>query len=306
MSSLAKAEEEIEDLLSQTDCDLSKREVFYKLDAIVKGLSISDKIAAWDKVVNSLSGREVPTGHPHFHLGVLHLINDPDTAAGFRHLEQAHEQDLKFAPDERAFRMAAYRVLCLIKDFLDDLTRQKGWKAQQLQPPYRSTLIHTLLAVYDHSVQNILDLNTHTYSPFFKLLKTDSLRRFAGENYYFAQDLLERISFESGRSLLLAHEYPIARCIVGLYGGVLEALLLDRLPNAVGKPLGQLIELGYEAGVLRLGTRLTALATMMLYFRNHVHPGRDMLRTDYFVDINVAKGIKVAMDWVISDLSAGP
>jgi len=44
------------------------------------------------------------------------------------------------------------------------------------------------------------------------------------------------------------------------------------------------------------------LSSMMLYLRNHVHPDRDAARTAYFIDINVAKGCKVALDWVIADL----
>jgi hypothetical protein len=40
----------------------------------------------------------------------------------------------------------------------------------------------------------------------------------------------------------------------------------------------------------------------MLYLRNHVHADRDSARTAYFIDINVAKGCKVTVDWVIADL----
>src|SRR5260221_5624085 len=34
----------------------------------------------------------------------------------------------------------------------------------------------------------------------------------------------------------------------------------------------------HEAGLLNLGTRLCALATVVLYFRNHVHANRDVAR----------------------------
>jgi hypothetical protein len=300
-------ENSLDELLGLSDSELATREVWHKFDALIETLpNPVDRVAAWEQVVAGLSGRNAPLGHPHFRLGILHLVNDPDTTAGIKHLEEAHNEDLQYGVNEEAFRKAAYRVLCLVKDFLGDLQGRKDWKVGQLFPPHRTTLIRTLLAVYDETARNILDLNTHTYSPFFKLIKNDSLRRFAGENYYLAQELLERVSFESGRSLLLLHQYPLARSIIGLYGGVLEALLLDQLPQAADKPLGRLIDEAHNASVLQLGTKLTALATLMLYFRNHIHPGKDLVRTDYFIDINVAKGIKVALDWVISDLPEIP
>lgn len=300
-------ENSVDELLCLPDSEFATREVWQKFDALIETLpNPADRVKGWERVVAELCRRKAPLGHPKFRLGILHLVNDPDAIAGIKHLEEAHDEDLRYGVNEEAFRKAAYRVLCLTKDFFGDLQGRKGWKAEQLLPPHRTTLVRTLLAVYDETARNILDLDTHTYSPFFKLIKNDCLRRFAGENYYLAQELLERVSFESGRSLLLLHQYPLARSIIGLYGGALEALLLDRLPQANGKPLGQLIDEAHNADVLQLGTKLTALATLMLYFRNHIHPGRDFVRTDYFIDINVAKGIKIALDWVITDLSVTP
>jgi hypothetical protein len=297
----------LNELLNLRARDPAARQVWHKLDALIE--TLPDQLArftAWERVLARLEGQNVPLGHPYFRLGILHLVNDSDADAGMKHLQEAHNQDLQYTVNDEAFRMAAYRVLCLVRDFLADLQGRRGWKAEQLRPPHRVTLIRTLLAVYDETARNILDLNTHTYSPFFKLITNDSLRRFAGENYYLAQELLERVSLESGRPLLLLHEYPLARSIIGLYGGTLEALLLDRLPQATDKSLGQLIEASHDAGVLQLGTKITALATLMLYFRNHVHPGRDLVRTNYFIDINVAKRVKVALDWVIADLLGAP
>jgi len=85
-------------------------------------------------------------------------------------------------------------------------------------------------------------------------------------------------------------------------GGVLEAILADKLPTVRGKPLGSLITEAKDAGIIKIGTKLAALSSVMLYLRNHVHPDRDAVRTAYFIDINVAKGCKVALDWVIADL----
>jgi hypothetical protein len=84
--------------------------------------------------------------------------------------------------------------------------------------------------------------------------------------------------------------------------GVLEAILADRLPAARSKPLGVLIAEAKYANIVKVGTKLAALSSMMLYLRNHVHPDRDTTRTAYFIDVNVARGCKVAVDWVIADL----
>jgi hypothetical protein len=89
---------------------------------------------------------------------------------------------------------------------------------------------------------------------------------------------------------------------VGLYGGVLEAILADKL-GVTGEPtLGQLINRAHDAGLLKLGTLLSSLATVLLYFRNHVHANRDIARTEYFVDINVALTLKAATDVVVGEL----
>jgi hypothetical protein len=87
-----------------------------------------------------------------------------------------------------------------------------------------------------------------------------------------------------------------------LFGGVLEAILADKLPNFRGHSLGVLVREGHAAGIIRVGTKLAALSSMMLYLRNHIHADRDASRRGYYVDINVAKGCKVALDWAIADL----
>jgi hypothetical protein len=66
--------------------------------------------------------------------------------------------------------------------------------------------------------------------------------------------------------------------------------------------LGVLIREAHAKEIIRVGTKLAALSSMMLYLRNHIHADRDANRRAYFVDIHVAKGCKVALDWVIADL----
>jgi hypothetical protein len=194
-----------------------------------------------------------------------------------------------------------------VKDFLADLRNRKDWQALQLAPNYRGVLISTLLALYDATArQHVLDMRAWTFNPFFAIFKNDRLRLFAGENYFCAQSLLEWVETDGGHAFLLTNEYPFARSIIGLYGGVLEAILAEKLSTNEQKPLGALIGDAYKQGHLIIGTRLCALATILLYFRNHIHPNREITRGDYLIDMNVAKGLKNAIDLAIEDLQPKP
>jgi hypothetical protein len=276
-----------------------------QIDQLVASLKTpGEQIAAWEAIADHLRPHPVSKGMPFFRLGHWHLINDPDATRAIDYLEQAYKEDIKYGPDsgQTPQRMGAYRLLALTKGFLEYLNGKKNWEAEQLRPPHRQILIRTLLAVYDASLVHILDSAGHTYQSFFAVIEDKSLVRFAIENYFFAERLIE-LFFVSGAHISRhTDEYPLSRSIVGLYGGVLEAILADRLPAARGKPLGSLIVDAKDANLIKVGTKLAALSSMMLYLRNHIHPDRDAGRTAYFIDINVAKGCKVALDWVISDL----
>src|SRR4029077_11415889 len=208
----------------------------------------------------------------------------------------------KFSGRKEPHRMAAYRVLGLIKDFLGYLSSKKNWQVDQLQPPYRRILITTLLAVYDESTKHILDAPFLTYHPFFALFKDEDLRRFAVENYQCAYGLLEMVSVQSGHSFLIQYEYPLSRALVGLYGGVLEAILADRLGATGEATLGKLINQAHDDGLLKPGTRLCSLAIMLLYFRNHLHANRDIARKEYLINIDVARSLKAATESVVGEL----
>jgi hypothetical protein len=147
--------------------------------------------------------------------------------------------------------MAAYRVLGLVKDFLDYLGNKNNWQADQLQPPYRRVLITTLLAAYDESTIHPLDGPLLTYQPFMALVNDVGLRRFAIENYQCASLLLEYLTVQSGQAFSRQHEYPLSRALVGLYGGVLEAILADRLGITGEATLGRLVNLAHDAGMLK-------------------------------------------------------
>lgn len=276
-----------------------------EIDQAISGLpSIQDQIAAWEAIVDHLNPYQVSKGMPYFRLGHIHLVNDPDETRAIKYLEAAYKEDLRYGPDagKTPHRMGAYRLLALTKGFIEYLNTQKNWETEQLHHPNRSTVIKTLLAVYDQSLVHILDLEGHTYQSFFTVIQDKSLTRFAIENYFCAERLIELFFISGAHISRFTDEYPLSRSIVGLFGGVLEAILADRLPSVRGRPLGGLIKEAKNSGIIIVGTKLAALSSMMLYLRNHIHPDRDAARTAYFIDINVAKGCKVALDLVIADL----
>jgi hypothetical protein len=276
-----------------------------EIDQIVCGLKTpQEQIAAWEAIANHLEPHPASKGMPFFRLGIIHLAHDADSAKAINYLELAYKEDVKYGPDngQTPHRMGAYRLLGLTKGFIEYLEARENWETEQLRLPHRTIVIRTILAVYDRSLAHILDLEGHTYQSFFALIQDKNLTRFAIENYFCAERLIELFFVSGAHISRYSDEYPLSRAIVGLFGGVLEAILADRLPSVRGRPLGNLITEAKDAGIIKVGTKLAALSSMMLYLRNHVHPDRDAARTAYFIDINVAKGFKVALDWVIADL----
>ncbi len=229
----------VDDILQLPNSEFDKGTAWYALDEIIEGSTDSrTRTAQWMRVVSDVEARGRSSGHAHFRLGIAHLLGDPNETVGISHLQLAYEQDQAFAPTGRAHRMAAYRVLSLVR-FLAALRGRDNWQSKQLEPRHRPVLIGTLLALYDATARrNILDMPVHTNVPFFSLIGDDGLRVFAGENYRCAQDLLEWAETTSGNSFLSTNEYPLARAVVGLYGGVLEAILADKLSTTGKKRSG--------------------------------------------------------------------
>ena len=276
-----------------------------EIDQVIWGLkTVQEQIAAWEAIAHHLEPYPVPKGMPFFRLGHMHLLNDPEATTAINYLEAAYKEDVKYGPDagKTPHRMGAYRLLALTKGFLEYLDAKKNWETEQLRLPHRPIIIRTLLAVYDRSLAHILDMEGHTYQSFFAIMQDKSLTRFAIENYFCAEHLIELFFVPGAHIDRFSDEYPLSRSIVGLFGGVLEAILADRLPDARGAPLGTLMKEAKDGGIIKVGTKLAALSSMMSYLRKHIHPDRDAARTAYFIDINVAKGCKVALDWVIADL----
>lgn len=293
----------VDEVLALPNEDFDRNANWFELEHVIGSLNNPQaQMDEWNRLLKHTESIGSPTGHPHWRLGILHLLLDAAEDAGVAHLEAAYESDKRYAPD-RAHKMAAYRVLSLIKDFLAELRSRGDWQSRQLEPQYRRVLMDMLLAIYDRTArQQILDMPIHTYAPFFRLITDDGLRAFAGENYMCAQSLLEWVETQNGHGFIQTNQYAFARSIVGLYGGVLEALLTDRLSATGRNTLGTLVNNAHDRGLLVLGTNLCALCTIILYFRNHIHADRTAMRKSYFVDLYVAKGLKIAADAVISEL----
>jgi len=162
-----------------------------------------------------------------------------------------------------------------------------------------------LLTVYDLSTIPVQDMAGFTTRDFLKLIRDNALRQFARKNYFCAEHLLELFTLQGHPIDKHNDQYPLGRATIGLLGGVLEAIWLDRLPSSRGRPLGGLLTEAYKKGVLKLDTKIGCLSSLLCFMRNHVHPDRDIQRLDYFIDMNVAKGCKVAIDMAIGDLLAG-
>lgn len=260
---------------------------------------------AWQRIVLMRESGGLSRGHPFFRLGVHHLQNDEDESRALQFLEQAYQEDEKFHSNSQLppHRKGAYRLLSITKGFLDYLQNEGNpWEKQQLNPPQRETLITTLLIVYDKSLIPILDSPTLTYLTFQALIKNPQFVRFAIENYNCGIHLIEAFVHNDTHINTHSDEYPLARAVVGLFAGVIEAVLLDRIPHSGAKPLGTLITIGYEKGLIEPGTKLGTLCSMMNYLRKHVHPDRDAKREDYFIDINVARGTKAALELALIEI----
>lgn len=155
--------------------------------------TVEEQIAAWEAIADRLRPHPVSKGMPFFRLGHMYLVSDSDAKRAIENLEKAYREDMKYGPDQGKTpnRMGAYRLLALSKGFIEYLEGKKNWEAEQLQQAHRPVLMRTLLAVYDASLAHIMDSEVHTYQSFFAVIQDKSLVRFAIENYFFAERLIE-------------------------------------------------------------------------------------------------------------------
>lgn len=288
-----------------------------EVDKIIQALpSRLEQIQAWEQVCEALQKGSDEShslkGHPYFRLGVLHLLEDGDEDKGLKYLELAYKEDQKYAEikgnERRPEERAAYRLLAIVKDFFAYLRSKKStdWESALLLPNNRKVVIPLLFTVYDLSIAHSLDVPGFTVVDFQRLVKDDVLRRFACENYFCAENLLVMFTLQGQHIDKNNDRYPLGRATVGLIGGVLEAIWLERLPGVQKGTLGHLLKLAHERGVLRPDSKLAALSSLLCFMRNHLHPGLDAKRSNYFIDMNVAKGCKVALDMAISELLRSP
>ena len=302
----------IDELLRLDAAQLRTKENWLKMDEIVCALpSNAEKIGAWEQICVTLDKNQSIKGLPLFRLGILHLVEDADEQNGLSLLEQAYQEDKRETETfgRPAESRGAYLLLAVVKDFFDYLRRKKtdDWESGLLTSQNKKTLIPVLFTVYDLISIHALDMKGFTVSDFLKLIKSDPLRRFAGENYFCAQNLLEMFTLKDQHIDKVNDQYALARAIVGLVGGVLEGIWLDRMPpSAMGKTLGGILREAHKQGILKLNTRIAALSSLLCFMRNHVHPGLDIKRQNYFINMDVAKGCKMALDWTISELLKTP
>ena len=251
------------------------------------------------------AGASHSKGHPYFRLGVLSLLLEPNESAGLRSLEEAYAEDERFGPEsgQLPHQMGAYKLLSLTRDYFRHLRHEKtsGWEQALLAGSARLTLVETLLTVYDGSLVEMLDMRSATHPVFRNLIQDDDLSAYAIENYGCAERLLQMLEFNR-TPLNQDDEYPLSRAVVGMLGGVLEALLCDRLRSSRARTLGGLLRTAHDNGVFRRGSRISALSSLMLYFRNHVHADVASQRTEFFIGLGTAKGCRVALDWALGEM----
>jgi hypothetical protein len=292
----------LDEFLRLSDLELDRS--WPKVDEILAGSQVAVRLKCWDYIHSAVQNRPISLGHVYFRLGVHHLITDSDENDAIKYLELAYAEDVKFSNESPhpPQRRGAYRLLSLIKAYFEYLDAEGlPWEKEQFQARDREHQITTLLSVYDKGLVHPLDAATFTYQEFFRLMKNQSLIEFAIENFFSAEELLIQAT-TADSAIRGPHQNAIARAIVALLGGVLEAILADRVAGLMKPTLGALIRKGYSDGLIKKGSKLAALCSLMLFLRNHIHPDRASKQNDYRIDINVARGCKAALELVITEM----
>src|SRR5258708_2188609 len=208
------------------------------IDGVIRAFPEEHQILQWGETLSVIKDISVSKGHPYFRLAVLHLLRDSDHARAVELLERAYQEDKIYGPDSgrTAHRMSAYRLLAFVKGYFDYVKAKvkPNWETEQFEGVHRRNQIETLLTAYDRGLFHPLDVEGHTYQTFFQLMKDRDLCRFAIENYFCGDELINFLITERASSFSDQHEYPMSRAIIGLLAGVLEAILADRVPTAPG------------------------------------------------------------------------
>ena len=200
-----------------------------RIDELIATERQDSQFAAWERIAARIGDSPHSKGMPFFRMAILKLLSHPDESIGIQLLEAARREDDRFGPDsgQLPHRMGAYRLLSLVKDYFQELHRlpSRDWQKGLLSPENRSVLMMTLLMVYNRSVVEILDMPSYTFQAFFKLVTDRDLCRFAAENYYCAETLVQAFFLEGQAIVKTRDECPLARAIVGLLGGCSKPFL---------------------------------------------------------------------------------
>lgn len=301
--------------LLETDTALMNRQFWEQADREVFVLpTVNGQKKAWQSLAKRIDadGHTVSKGHPYFRLGHLHLEDDPSEQTGLDYLRKAFEEDKVFGPrtGQLPKAMGAYLLLSFVEDFLaylNDVTTQHWMRDQLNNAPNRKNLFNVLLTIYNESLRPRHESQVYTHRHFSDLFKDAKLLRFAVENYQCANSLVS-VYFAQTPWLTADEQYALARATIGLYGATLEAVLADWFPPKPSeKPptLGKLVDKARTADpqVIKDGTALAALSIFLLYFRNLVHPDRE-IKAKYDIGMQNAKGVGIALGWALGELSA--
>jgi hypothetical protein len=272
-----------------------------QIDRLVQSEPFETQANLWIRIAEAI-GESRSRGMPYFRMGILKLLSEENEAPGVKWLERAYTEDERFGNEsgQLPHRMGAYRLLSLTKEYFEYLRKCADWQGQLLLRTNIRVLVKTLLIVYDRSLVETILVPSYSYRAFFSLITRPELSAFAIENYYCAERLIQTF-FTQGQVINRAQdEYALARSIITLLGGVLEVILIERLPGLRSPTLGRLLSKAHREGIMLVGTQLSALSSLMLHLRNYLHP--DLQRRDYLIDINTARGCKAALDWVIAEL----
>ncbi len=254
-------------------------------------------------------------------LGAFYLLEESSEKKGINCLEKSYKLYTKFYKEfcrkypynRPSFPLPqdtlAYRLLNLVKDFIPFLKKKPHWN--YLRGENRKFLFSVLGQIYNDSLIRILDTGRHNWSNFEKIVRNRKIRGFVIENYGACYELFLNLSTE--QSIFNANDkYPLARAIIVMYGSALEGILFDHLKKRSRylndkQPieewtLGKMINKCFERKFINPQSKLAVLCILILFFRNYIHPAKEIQRKEYFIDINLANIVRIAFDSALIEM----
>ncbi|MCK4308126.1 hypothetical protein KAW50_07885 [candidate division WOR-3 bacterium] len=263
-------------------------------------------------------------------LGAFYLLEESSEKKGINCLEKSYklytefykEFCRKYPYNRLSFPLPqdtlAYRLLNLVKDFIPFL-EEKANREKNLWPDYlkgenRKFLFSVLGQIYNDSLTHISGTGRHNWSNFKRVVRNRKIRGFVIENYEACYELFLNLSTE--QSIFNANDkYPLARAIIVMYGSTLEGILFDHLKkrsqclkNKEKESLeekwglGTMIRVCFERKFINPQSKLAVLCILILFFRNYIHPAKEIQRKEYFIDINLANIVRIAFDYALIEM----